>query len=224
MKLEVSKINITFGNKKILNNISFECSTGDIIGVFGRNGSGKSSLLKTIFGTIKADDILIKIDHKNILKEKIISDKLIAYLPQNTFLPKEKKVRDIIPLFFNKSKDQEKIFYDTKITSFEKQKIGTLSIGELRYLEILLIGSLNHPFLLLDEPFSMVEPNYIKIISDLLLKLKQEKGIIITDHYYNDVLKITNLNFILKDGEKFPIQNKYDLMKYNYLSKNKIQS
>ncbi|WP_299682786.1 ATP-binding cassette domain-containing protein [uncultured Tenacibaculum sp.] len=220
MKLEVSKINLSFGNKKILNNISFECSTGDIIGVFGRNGSGKSSLLKTIFGTIKANEILIKINNKSTLKEKVISDKLIAYLPQNTFLPKEKKVRDIIPLFFNKSKDQEKIFYDTKIASFEKQKIGTLSIGELRYLEILLIGNLNHPFLLLDEPFSMVEPNYIKIISDLLLKLKQEKGIIITDHYYNDVLKITNLNFILKDGEKFSIQNKSDLMKYNYLSKN----
>ncbi|WP_442267129.1 ATP-binding cassette domain-containing protein [Tenacibaculum sp. ZS6-P6] len=219
MKLDVSKINLSFGNKKILNNISFECSTGDIIGVFGRNGSGKSSLLKTIFGTIKANEILIKIDYKSIPKEKVISDKLIAYLPQNTFLPKEKKVRDIIPLFFSKSKDQEKIFYDTKIASFEKQKIGTLSIGELRYLEILLIGNLNHPFLLLDEPFSMVEPNYIKIISDLLLKLKQEKGIIITDHYYNDVLKITNLNFILKDGEKFPIQSKSDLMKYNYLSK-----
>ncbi|SNR15044.1 ATP-binding cassette domain-containing protein [Tenacibaculum jejuense] len=219
MKLKASNINIYFRDKQILNNVAIECNTGDIIGVFGRNGSGKSTLLKALFGTLQVSRISIKINNEIITQKDIIKRRLIGYLPQNTFLPKEKKVRTIIPLFFSKPEDQEKVFYDQKIASFENQKIGTLSIGELRYLEIVLIGQLNHPFLLLDEPFSMVEPNYIKIISDLLMKLKEKKGIIITDHYYNDVLKITNINYIIKNGEKHLVKNQSDLVKYNYLSK-----
>ena len=104
--------------------------------------------------------------------------------------------------------------------SFEKIKIGKLSLGQLRYLELLIIGNLNHQFLMLDEPFSMIEPIYKDVIKSLLLKLKKSKGIILTDHYYNDVLEITDENFVIKDSEIIKVVDKSDLVKYEYLRSN----
>ncbi len=219
MSLLASGISKSFGKKNVLNNVSITCNKGDIIGIFGRNGSGKSTLLKIIFGKINADAITLKVNSKNIQPNQVIPKKLIAYLPQQSFLPKGIKVRDSITLVLSDIETQEKLFYNSKIAAIEKQKIGTLSLGELRYLELLLIGHLKHPFLLLDEPFSMIEPKYISLISSLLIDLKKEKGIIITDHYYNDVLKVTTSNFLLKNGNQIDILSKEDLVLHNYLSK-----
>lgn len=216
--LEITGLNKSYGKKVILKNISLKCNTGEIIGLFGRNGTGKSTLLKLIFGTIKADSIHIKINSETFSQKEIIPSKKIAYLPQDSFLPKELTVRAIIPLFFPNGDDQNKIFYSPQIPSFEKTKVGKLSLGQLRYLELLIIGNLNHPFLMLDEPFSMIEPIYKDVIKKLLLKLKESKGIILTDHYYNDVLQVTNKNFIIKNAKKTEIKSKEDLVKYKYLN------
>lgn len=218
--LEVRNINKSFKEKEILKDVSLRCDIGDVIGIFGRNGSGKSSLLKIIHGTLKADSIKLEINSKLINPKKIIPSKSIAYLPQDSFLPKNLKVRNIIPLFFSNGNNQDKIFYSKGISHFENKKIGTLSLGQLRYLEILLIGNLEHPYVMFDEPFSMVEPLYKDIIKEFLIGLKNEKGLIITDHYYNDVLEITDRNFIIKSGQKLNIKGKEDLEKFEYLRKN----
>ena len=218
--LKVTDVNKSYGKKAILKNINLDCKVGEIIGIFGRNGTGKSTLLKLIFGTVKADSILIKINSEIISQKTIIPSKRIGYLPQDTFLPKERKVREIIPFFFPKGDDQDKIFYSPQVSSFEKIKIGKLSLGQLRYLELLIIGNLNHQFLMLDEPFSMIEPIYKDVIKSLLLKLKKTKGIILTDHYYNDVLEITDENFVIKDSEIIKVADKSDLVKYEYLRSN----
>lgn len=218
--LKVTNINKSYEKKSILKNINLECRVGEIIGIFGRNGTGKSTLLKLIFGTLKDDSILIKINSEIIPPKKIISSKKIGYLPQDTFLPKERKVREIIPLFFPNGDNQDKIFYSPQVSSFEKIKVGKLSLGQLRYLELLIIGNLNHQFLMLDEPFSMIEPIYKDVIKGLLLELKKSKGIILTDHYYNDVLEITDKNFVIKDAKKIEIKDKNDLVKYEYLNSN----
>src|SRR5690606_9993321 len=212
--LKVTDLNKSYGNKTILKNIELDCKTGETIGIFGRNGTGKSTLLKLIFGTVKADSIQIGINSEIINQKKIISSKKVGYLPQDTFLPKERKVREIIPLFYPNGDDQDKIFYSPQVSSFEKIKVGKLSLGQLRYLELLIIGNLNHKFLMLDEPFSMIEPIYKDVIKNLLLELKKSKGIILTDHYYNDVLEITDKNFVLKDADKIEIMDKNDLVKY----------
>lgn len=218
--LEIENIKKAFEKKVILNGISLKCDIGDIIGIFGKNGSGKSSLLKIIHGTLKADTIIMKINSKIVNPKEIIPSKQLAYLPQETFLPKNLKVRDIIPLFFPDGNNQDKIFYSKGVSHFENKKIGTLSLGQLRYLEILLIGNLNHPYIMLDEPFSMIEPIYKDVIKEFLVDLKRKKGLIITDHYYNDVLEITESNFIIKNGKKLPIKDETDLAKYEYLKRN----
>lgn len=222
--LNITNLSKSYGKKVLLKNVSLKCKTGEIIGIFGRNGTGKSTLLKLIFGTVKADSILIEINSKMFSQNAIIPSKKIAYLPQDTFLPKEQKVRDVIPLFFSNEEDLDNIFYSPQIAGFEKVRVKDLSLGQLRYLELLIIGNLHHPFLMLDEPFSMIEPIYKDVIKDLLLKLKKSKGIILTDHYYNDVLQITDRNFILKDAEKIEIKNTSDLVKYEYLRSNELNT
>lgn len=114
---------------------------------------------------------------------------------------------------------KDKIFYSKGVAKFENTKIGSLSMGELKYLEILLIGNLKHDFLLLDEPFSMVEPLQKEIIKELLLELKKSKGIILTDHYYDDVLSVTDKSFLLLDGKRVEIETISDLEKFGYLQK-----
>lgn len=218
--LKITDLNKSYGKKSILKNINLDCKIGEVIGIFGRNGTGKSTLLKLIFGTVKADSILIKINSEIISQKAIIPSKRIGYLPQNSFLPKESKVREIISLFFPKGDDQDKIFYSQQVSSFEKIKVGRLSLGQLRYLELLIMGNLNHQFLLLDEPFSMIEPIYKDVIKGLLLELKKTKGIILTDHYYNDVLEITDKHFVIKDSKIIKILDKKDLVKYEYLRSN----
>ena len=216
-RLEIHKATKSFGKKDILTNVSFSCETGEILGIFGRNGCGKSTLLKIIFGTLKANKIEITIDGLSINPSEAIPTKRIAYLPQHSFLPVNNKVRDIIPMYYKSQKKQDAIFYDPQIAQISAKKVGELSIGQLRYFQVLLIGNLDREFLLLDEPFSMIDPLYKVKISELLSQLKQEKGIIITDHYYQDVLNIATKNMIIKNGLSQAISFEEELINLGYL-------
>ncbi len=213
--LKLDSVDHSFGKKQILSNVNFTCNTGEILAIFGRNGSGKSTLLKILFGNLKPNKIALYINNNKI--EKISTkNKLIAYLPQIPFLPKDLTVRRIIPMYFSDGATQDKIFYSPLINKIETQKIGTLSLGEQKYLEFLLIINLNHPFILLDEPFTMLEPLYIESVKDILTSRKNDKGIIITDHYYRDVFEIANKKMIIKDGISHEILNLGELSSYGY--------
>jgi ABC-type multidrug transport system ATPase subunit len=216
-RLEVMELNKAFGERQILNRISFSCRTGEIIGLFGRNGSGKSTLLKGIMGTLSMDSITIYINGENIQPAEIFPKKLIGFLPQESFLPKEMKVRDVIPLMFPKGEEQDKIFHSAGVAAFDSKRVGKLSLGQLKYLELLLLAQLPQPFLLLDEPLSMLEPMYIEKVKELLLSLKATKGLVITDHYYKDVLDLADRNLVLKAGSAYGVENEQDLRSHEYL-------
>jgi ABC-type multidrug transport system ATPase subunit len=219
-QLEVSKVSKSFGDKNVLKDIGFSCNTGEIVGLFGRNGSGKSTLLKLLFGTLKADAITIKFNNKVLAPKAVITSGKIGYLPQDSFIPKELKVRSVIPMFYHNSNDQDLIFHAPYVHRFDSKRVGELSLGQRRYLELLLVGNLEHPFLLLDEPFSMIEPLYKEAIKALLKKLTFYKGIILTDHYYQDVLDISSRNYLLKDSKLMPVSKKEDLKALDYLGVN----
>ena len=207
----------SFGRKKVLENVCFNLRQGEILGVYGRNGSGKSSLLKILFGTLKSDAIDVRINDIPFVPKASIPERHIAYLPQDPFLPKHLKVRQVIPLFYEDGDEQDRIFRARYVEKMAAQKVGTLSLGERRYLELLLIAHLEHPFLLLDEPFSMIEPLYKEEIKKVLFSLKAKKGILLTDHYYQDVLDIADKNAVLTKGELHAVNTKEDLQKLGYL-------
>lgn len=206
-----------YGRKEILSQVSFELAQGEILGLFGRNGSGKSTLLKILFGTLKANALDLRLNGLPLKPKKDMDAQHIGYLPQDNFLPKHLKVRDVIPLFYTDGDEQDAIFRADFIEKIAASQIGTLSMGQKRYLELLLVAHLPHPFLMLDEPFSMIEPLYKEVIQDFLLSLKAKKGILLTDHYYSDVLKISDRNLVLVDGVSQAAHTEEDLKALGYL-------
>lgn len=215
--LEIKNLNKSFKEKQILKDLSFEFRTDETNVIFGRNGSGKSTLLKLIYGTLKPDNLELKINGELIKNNNVILDNRIGYLPQDNFLPKNLKVSEVIAMYFSGDK-QDKVFYAPRINEIQNRKISQLSLGERRYLEIVLLGNLDHKFLLLDEPFSMIEPLYIEIIKDFLNNLKKTKGIILTDHYYNDAIEIADKIFLIKEGNKIKINERKDLIDHGYIT------
>lgn len=215
--LEVDSIQKEINGKLILSDIYIKCKTGDIIGIFGRNGSGKSTLFKIIFGIESAENKFVKINQ--IVKNKT-SDLLndISYLPQDYFIPKRFSVRKAISLSINKN--QIDLFIeDVNIKMIIDKYVYQLSGGELRYLEIKLILSNKSKFALLDEPFKGLSPLSIEKVCVLLLEDSKGKGILITDHNYEEMLKISNKIILLKDGRTSLIKNLAELEEKGYLKK-----
>lgn len=217
-KLVVNSVTKAFSNRPILTDIQLRVATGEILGLFGRNGSGKSTLLKILFGTLKADSSDLLLDSKSFDPLQNIQSKTIAYLPQDNFLPQDMKVWDVIPLYFRDGEIQNRIFYDPRIAVIASQKVGTLSYGERRYLEILMVSRLPHPFIFMDEPFSMIEPLYKDAIKQLLVSIKHDKAIVLTDHYYSDVMQITDRNIVINDGKTIEVHSRKELAENGYIS------
>ena len=188
---------------------------GDIVGLLGRNGSGKSTLLKIIYGTLEAESKYIKIGQN--IYDKIYKHKnLMNILPQNNFLPKYLKVKDVIELYYN----NENINYFEKDKIMENiinTRIRNLSGGELRYFEFKLLINMESKYLLLDEPFSGVSPIMIEEIKSVIKEKSLNKGFIMTDHDYRNILSVSNRIFILFNGYLKEINNKLDLIKYGYI-------
>jgi ABC-type multidrug transport system ATPase subunit len=215
-KIAVRVVLHSFGHRRILTNITFECNTGEIIGLFGRNGTGKTTLFKIMFGILKPDQAEIYFDGRMIRYGEKLTN-FVGYHTQEIMLPRYTKTRDVISMYLP-LKQQDKVFYAIGVQDMANKRICDLSLGQQRYLQLLLLLNLDHPFLILDEPFSMVEPRYKALIKEKLIEYRSQKGFIITDHYYRDVLEITDRTYLLKDGILTAIQKNTDLIDLGYLS------
>ena len=213
--LEVDSVLKVYDKKTVLSDVYLKCETGDIIGVLGRNGTGKSTLLKIIYGIISTENKFVRIDSK-VRRKAYLYNNEISYLPQNNFIPKYFKVSKVIKLFLDKGKISD-FNKDDFIQKIYSKKIKTLSGGELRYLEIRLILFKESKFVLLDEPFSNISPIFIKKINKLIIKYSKQKGIIITDHNYKNVLFISTQLYLLRDSAIRKLKNKEELIKFGYL-------
>jgi len=213
--LEVDSVQKSFDNKIILSDVYLKCETGNIIGILGRNGTGKSTLLKIIFGILGAENKFIRINSK-IRKRAYIHKNEIVYLPQDNFIPKSFKVSKAVKLFLDKDKVLE-LKKDDFIQKIYPKKISQLSSGEQRYLEIMLCLCNNAKFTLLDEPYNGLSPILIKNVNRLILKYSAEKGIILTDHNYRNVLMVANQLYLIKDCATKKLKNEDELIRYGYL-------
>lgn len=220
--LEVDSVQKQYDNRAILSDVYLKCETGEIIGLLGRNGSGKSTLLKIIFGIEKCDFKFVRIDH--VVKVKT-SDLFrdISYLSQENFIPRHLTVSKAIQLSIEKSA-VEKFYQDDFIQNIKDKKISHLSGGELRYLEIKLVLCNESKFVLLDEPYNGLSPVMVEKVNALLLQNATRKGIIITDHNYENVIAIATKLIIIKDQKAHHITSKEELIEKGYLSENAFKS
>lgn len=216
--LHIDSITKSFDEKIILRDIYIGCETGKIVGILGRNGTGKSTLLKIIFGTVKADMQFIRVDDK-VLQNQWDRKGKIAYLPQYFFLPKGVKIKKLIPLFCNKE-NTEKLFGSDLIKPFLNETSRNLSGGEKKIVEALLIIYSDTKFVLLDEPFNGLSPKMIAEMQKIIKEQSEQKGIIISDHRYMEVLDIADEIYLLSDTYLKQIKDLKELQRYNYLPKN----
>jgi ABC-type multidrug transport system ATPase subunit len=217
--LEVDSIRKEFGTKQVLTDIAFKCQTGDIIGLLGRNGSGKTTLLKIVFGTLNTDYKFIRING-SILQHPFKSKNIITYLNQDNFLPGNITVRKVVELVSGEL--AAKTFLDDEVFSKVKEtKIRDLSGGESRYLEVKLLLSMEAPFVLLDEPFNGISPLHIEQVKNLIRERSPQKGIILTDHDYRNVLDVANKYYLLYDGGLKPVKSQQDLIYWGYVPDSK---
>jgi ABC-type multidrug transport system ATPase subunit len=213
--LEIDSVQKSFDNKNILSDVYLKCETKDVIGLLGRNGSGKSTLLKIIFGIESADFKFVRIDGCVKAKTKDLFTE-ISYLPQDNCIPNRLTVKKAIRL--SVSTENIPAFYaDEMITSILDKKIAHLSGGELRYLEIKIILNNSSKFVLLDEPYNGLSPLMVEKVNELVVENSETKGIIISDHNYENVIKVSNKLILLKEGKAHHLLCKEELVEKGYL-------
>ena len=218
--LEIDSVMQSFDGRSILSDIYLKCETGDIVGMLGRNGSGKSTLLKILFGAIKGDHKFIRIDGE-IYDKPFKSPGLVCYLPQHNFLLGHLSVITTVDLYLE-GMGVDTFLDDELLGKLRDNKINSLSGGESRYLEIKLLLSMPSKFVLLDEPFNGVAPVMIEQLKTMIVQHSTTKGIILTDHDYNNVLDVANKYCLVYDGGIKHIETKNDLVKWQYLTLNSL--
>jgi len=196
--LEVDSVILEFTNKRVLHDVYLKCETNKITGLLGRNGAGKSCLMNIIYGKLSPLNGVVRINNQVLLGQKRKSGD-IMYLPQFQFIPKQLTLKRIFYDF-----DLDFNSFTNEFAEFNKHyntKIGLLSGGERRIIEIYIILSSRTRFCLLDEPFSHVMPLHVDRIKDLIKKESQCKGIIITDHLYEHIIDISDDIYLIRDGK-----------------------
>jgi ABC-type multidrug transport system ATPase subunit len=212
---EADSIRKSFDNKQILTDIYIKCQTGDIIGLLGLNGSGKSTMLKILYGTLYTDYKHLKINGE-IVEKPYTQKKMIGFLHQDNFLPKNLTIKRILS-YFNFGPRIYEFQNDPIISKIYNSKIQDISGGESRYLEVKLILSLDKKFVFLDEPFNGISPVHTEIIKDLIRCQSKSKGVILTDHDYRNVLDVANKYMMLHDGGLKIVKSKEEFIYWGYL-------
>lgn len=196
-KLEVDSIQLQFGNRTILSSIYLKCETGQVTGLLGRNGQGKSCMMEVIYGTLTCEKS-VRFDNLAI-HEAFRRPDLLLYLPQFNFIPKSLSLKRVFQDF---ALDYQ-LFVERfpEFASNYHSSIGRLSGGGQRLVELYVIVKAKSQFAMLDEPFTHLSPLQIEKIKELLLEEKTNKGLLITDHMYRQVLEICDDLYVLTNGK-----------------------
>lgn len=213
--LEIDNVELNFGVTEILKAIYFKAEKGKVTGILGSNGSGKTSLLRIIFGELKPNNKLIRIDSKPILTP-LYKKGIIKFLPQFHIIPKEMTLEKGFK-YFNASVTNFLIDFPS-FTPLSKNRFSTFSGGEKRLIETYIILTSNAKIVLLDEPFSHLAPLYIQKLKELIEQEKKNKIIIITDHLYREILDVSDEIYLLKNGWSRLIKSPEELIQYKYIN------
>ncbi len=213
--LHIDSVIKYFGIKHILNDIFITCEKGEIVGILGRNGSGKSTLMKIIFGSISAENKFVMVGSKPINTLADSAD-TIRYLPQSGFLPTHVNIRKLISVFCGKQNAQF-LFTHELVKPYLDKKSEELSGGQRRILEIVMTIYSDAQYFLLDEPFNGVAPIQVDLIKELIRDQLPNKGFIITDHDYKNILELSTKIVLMKDGSIKLIKNQAELIEFGYL-------
>ncbi len=202
----------SFDRRQVVKGMNVEVRSGETIGLLGRNGAGKTTTFQMMVGLLRPDSGRILLDDEDISRSPTYERALkgITYLPQegSVFLKAsvEDNLRLILELkpYSTKEREalEEELLGELGLAALARQSAHSLSGGERRRLEICRALSLKPKFLLLDEPFTGIDPLTIIELQKILLRLRDRGiGIVISDHNVRDTFKIASRAYIIDDGQ-----------------------
>ena len=209
--LEVTDLTKAFKGRTVVNHVNLMVKSGEIVGLLGPNGAGKTTSFYMIIGIIKPDSGNILLNENDIgeLPMHMRARSGITYLPQEASIFRKMTVKENIMAILETlplSKDEreercKELLDDLKISHLAKNKAYSLSGGERRRVEITRALVTSPKFILLDEPFSGIDPIIVNDIQNIILSLKKLNiGVIITDHNVRETLGICDRAYILNEG------------------------
>lgn len=210
--LEIDGVQLQFGERKILSSIYLKCETGKITALLGKNGQGKSCLMKIIYGSLPCEKS-VRFDRTSVV-ESFKRPDLLVYLPQFHFIPKSLSIHRVFQDF-----GLEYDFFQNRFPEFatkNNSSVGSLSGGERRLVELYAIVKSASQFAMLDEPFTHLNPLQIEKVKELLRQEKANKGLLITDHMYRHVTDVCDNLYMLTNGQTYLTKNITDIETFGY--------
>ncbi|MEW5758580.1 MAG: LPS export ABC transporter ATP-binding protein [Candidatus Omnitrophota bacterium] len=210
--LETKNLVKSYGGRNVVKGIDLEIKRGEIVGLLGPNGAGKTTTFYMIVGVINPDKGKITFDNEDITKLTIHERSRlgIAYLSQDSSVFRKLTVEENImailetlPLTETQRKKRlEELLHELKIAHLARAKAYTLSGGERRRLEITRALVTNPSFILLDEPFSGIDPIVVQEAQGIIKDLKKKGlGVLLTDHNVRETLSITDRSYLIVEGK-----------------------
>jgi len=208
--IKTDKLVKSYHDKRVVDEVSIEVNQGEIVGLLGPNGAGKTTTFYMVVGLVRPNFGNVYLDEKNIthVPMHVRAHNGIGYLPQEQSVFRKLTVEENILVLWEimpgMAKDQnlDSILEELGIIHLKNRKCYELSGGEIRRVEIARALSTQPKFLLLDEPFTGVDP---KTVADLqkIIKMLKDKGIgvLITDHNVRETLAITDRAYIIHKGK-----------------------
>lgn len=183
--------------KRVLQGAYLRLDPGTVCGLFGRNGSGKTTVIRIAAGQLAPCSGHVAIDRLVLLRRSTRRRfSKIAYLPQDSLLPGDVSVAAVAKAFGA----EEDLRNDELLGPARARDVATLSGGEQRYLEVRLLMGLGRPYVLLDEPFTGVEPRIIDRIGELIQRsARRGTGVLLTDHYHRYSVPLVNEAYVITD-------------------------
>lgn len=212
MGLKVENINVSYRDKEIIHNLSFDVENGEVLGIAGINGAGKSSTLKTIVGVIPFSEGKIKLNNTEadtVFKKEYIKEK-IGYCPDVGGIIPAATPREHINLLLNLNKKNANANIEealdlirlVNLQDFLDSPCGSFSHGMMRRMSVVLASLNAEELLILDEPFDGVDPTGIKSIQEIIARHKAKgHGVIVSSHLINVLAETADRVMIMAQGK-----------------------
>lgn len=211
--LIIDSLQKSYAGRRVVDGVSFHVSRGEVVGLLGRNGAGKTTSFDMVLGLVKPEKGRISMGERNMTQMPIHERSRlgVGYLPQEASIFRKLSVNDNIRIILELTKVPRREFdkrVKTLLEQFGLDHLGesiavSLSGGERRRLELARCLASEPEFILLDEPFTGVDPISISDIQGLIRRLRDEwnLGVLLTDHNPRATLKITDRAYLIDSGK-----------------------
>jgi len=213
--LEAHSLVKRYSGRAVVDRLSFRVYPGEIVGLLGRNGAGKTTTFRMTVGMIDADEGHVSFDGQDVTRLPMYKRAQLGmgYLSQEPSVFQRLSVEDNLLAILETMRDftrkerhekAQQLVRQFGLSEQCKQQARTLSGGERRKLEIARALVTEPKLIMLDEPFSGVDPKAVEDLQREILHLKEDRGIaiLLTDHNVRETLRVTNRSYIIHEGKK----------------------